>query len=156
MSFTFYPPNLTSPKNNNPHYRECSSAACSISHPNHRGPHRISSTLTAPQEPQAPLSGHGRGPGTHLLLDTPTRHPAPMPLSAPPAVTPQDAFSDLRQPALASSSPQCATGGSHLFPWPQSLLLPLPLPPSLACSLKRFPSAYACWSLVWHPSHGLR
>ena len=129
VSITLYPPNLTSPKNNNPNYTEGSSAA-RVSYQRHRGPSRICSAPHALKAPQArstlPASVRTRGPA---LTRSSRPHHGVHSLVPPGCL--------LRPPTASSGlsgSPQSAIGGGHLLPWPKAPLLPLPLPPSLASS----------------------
>ena len=156
MSFTFYPPHLTSPKNNNPHYREGSSCLQYLS----PKPQRPSQNWLCTRCPTGT-------PGSSVnTREGPWHSPAPRhPTTASCSnVTRHSSCRDprgclLRPPdgqLCPPAHPNVPLVEATSSPWPQPLLLPLPLPPILACSLKRFPSAYAYWSLVWHPPHGLR
>lgn len=131
MSFTFYPPNLTSPKNNNPHYREGSSCLqCLLPKPQRpsqnwlctRGPTGTPGSFVSTRE----------GPWHSPAPRHPTTAPVPMPLGVPPAVTPKDAFSDL----------PTASSGLQLTPTCHWWKPPLPPGPSLSCCLFLFHPAW--------------
>ena len=155
MSFTFYPPHLTSPKNNNPHYREGSSCLQYLS----PKPQRPSQNWLCTRCPTGT-------PGSSVnTREGPWHSPAPRhPTTASCSnVTRHSSCRDPRGCLLRPPDSQLCPPVTPTCHWWKP---PLPPGPSLscclflfhilACSLKRFPSAYAYWSLVWHPPHGLR